>query len=77
MIRLFIVLLIIIIILFILRSRINSNIKISQDKYKFVILSIIIIGFLILIATSGRYIFPQMLQLIKVSLPFLTKFIGI
>ena len=77
MIRLIIVLFIIILILFILRSRSKSNIKISQNKYRFLIISVIIIGLLFVIATSGRYILPQMLQLIKVALPFLTKFIGI
>ena len=77
MIRLIIVLFIIILILFILRSRSKSNIKITQNKYRFLIIAVIIIGSLFLIATSGRYILPQMLQLIKVALPFLTKFIGI
>jgi len=63
--------------LFILSSRSKSNIKITQNKYKFLIIAVIIIGLLFVIATSGRYILPQILQLIKVALPFLTKFIGI
>ena len=52
-------------------------IKINQSKYRVIILTIIVLGLLFLIATSGRYILPQILQLIKVGLPFLTKFIGI
>ena len=68
---------IIVVILFILRSRSKGNIKINQNKYRAIILTIIVLGLLFLIATSGRYILPQILQLIKVGLPFLTKFIGI
>jgi hypothetical protein len=77
MIRLIIVLGVIIAILFIMKSR-KSNIRnISQNTYKIIIISIMIIGLLFLIATSGRYLLPQLLQLIKIGLPFLTKFIGI
>ena len=75
MIRLIIVLIVIVAILFILKSKSNRNI--SQNTYKKVIIMIIIFGLLFLIATSGRYLLPQMIQLIKVGLPFLTKFIGI
>ena len=32
---------------------------------------------LIFLATSGKFILPQILQILKVALPFLTKFIGI
>ena len=77
MIRFIIVIIIIVVILFILRSRTKGNIKINQNKYRAIILTIIVLGLLFLIATSGRYILPQILQLIKVGLPFLTKFIGI
>jgi len=77
MIRFILVIIIIVIILLILRSRSKGNIKINQRNYRFIILTIILLGLLFLIATSGRYILPQILQLIKVGLPFLTKFIGI
>ena len=77
MIRFIIVIIIIVVILFILRSRSKGSIKINQNKYRAIILTIIVLGLLFLIATSGRYILPQVLQLIKVGLPFLTKFIGI
>ena len=75
MIRFIIVLAVIVVILFILRSRMNT--KITKNKYRAVIISVIILGLFFLIATSGRYVFPQIMQLIKLGLPFLTKFIGI
>ena len=59
------------------KIRSKNNVKINQNKYRVIILMIIVLGLLFLIATSGRYILPQILQLIKVGLPFLTKFIGI
>ena len=77
MIRLIIILSVIILILLILKSRARNNINISHKTYKIVIISIIVLGLLFLIATSGRYLLPQLIQLIKVGLPFLTKFIGI
>ena len=77
MIRFIFVIIIIVVILLILRSRSKGNIKINQNKYRAIILTIIVLGLLFLIATSGRYILPQILQLIKIGLPFLTKFIGI
>ena len=76
MIRLIIVLFTIIAILYILRSR-SKNSAITNKNYKKIIISIIIIGLLILIATSGRYLLPQALQLIKMGLPFVTRLIGI
>ncbi len=77
MIRFFIVIIIIILILFILRSRSNKIKQISNKNYKLLIISIFVIGLLVLIATSGRYLLPQIFQLLKIGLPFLTKFIGI
>tara|TARA_Y100001970_G_scaffold280767_1_gene390294 strand:- start:3642 stop:3872 length:231 start_codon:yes stop_codon:yes gene_type:complete len=49
----------------------------SSNLYKNLIIFIIIIGLIFLLATSGRFILPQILQFIKLGLPFLTKFIGI
>ena len=77
MIRFILVIAVIIVILLILRTRSKVNTKITQNKYKVIIITVILLGLLFLIATSGRYIFPQILQLIKLGLPFLTKFIGI
>lgn len=77
MIRFILLIAAIIIILLILRSRSKVNTKFIQSKYKVMIISVIILGLLFLIATSGRYILPQILQLIKLGLPFLTKLIGV
>ena len=77
MIRLIILLGVIITILFILRSRSNKTQNFRSKFYKKLIIAVIIIGILFIIATSGRYILPQLLQLIKIGLPLLTKFIGI
>ncbi len=74
MIRFVIVLVLIIVILFVLRSR-STNL--SQIKYKKIIITLVFFGIILIIATSGRYLLPQAMQLIKIGLPFLTKLIGI
>ena len=74
MIRFVIVLVLIIVILFVLRSR-SKNL--SQNKYKKIIITLVVLGVILIIATSGRYLLPQAMQLIKIGLPFLTKLIGI
>ncbi len=77
MIRFVIVILIILLILFILRSRSPRIGNISKKNYRLIIISIIVLAVLIVIATSGRFLLPQLLQFVKIGLPFLTKFIGI
>ncbi len=77
MIRLFIVLAVIVMILFILRSRAKSNPLGSSKLYRNLIFIVIIAGVLFFLATSGKFLIPQLLNLIKVGLPFLTKLIGI
>jgi len=77
MFRLFGVLVLIVVILMILRSRAKQKNKMSSASYKKVILVIIVLGILFFLATSGRYLLPQILQLIKIGIPLLTKFIGI
>jgi len=74
MIRFAIVLILIIVILLVIRSRSNNF---SQNTYKKIILALIVLGLILIIATSGRYLLPHAMQLIKIGLPFLTKFIGI
>ena len=51
----------------------NSNSKI----YGKLIIIIIILTILFLIATSGKLILPQILQIIKIGMPLITKFIGL
>ncbi len=77
MIRLLIVLAVIVMILFILRSRAKSSSFGYSKLYRNLILIIVVAGLLFFLATSGKFLIPQLLNLIKVGLPFLTKLIGI
>jgi len=77
MIRLLIVLAVIIMILFILRNRAKSGSLRNSKLYRNLILIVIIAGVLFFLATSGKFIIPQLINILKVGLPFLTKLIGI
>ena len=77
MIRLLIVLALIVMILFILRSRAKSSSFGNSKLYRNLILIVVVAGLLFFLATSGKFLIPQLLNLIKVGLPFLTKLIGI
>ena len=77
MIRLLIVLSVIIMILFILRNRAKSRSLTNSKLYRNLILIVIIAGVLFFLATSGKFIIPQLINILKVGLPFLTKLIGI
>ena len=77
MIRFVIVIFIILLILFILRSRSPKIRNISKKNYKLIIIFVIVLTLLIVIATSGRFLLPQLFQILKIGLPFLTKFIGV
>ena len=77
MFQLLIVLIIIVIILFILRSRAKSQYNNYRNFYRHLILLVRIGGLIFFLATTGRFLIPQLLNLIKVGLPFLTKLIGI
>lgn len=77
MIRLLIVLAVIIMILFILRNRAKSGSLRNSKLYRNLILIVIITAVLFFLATSGKFIIPQLINILKVGLPFLTKLIGI
>ena len=77
MIRLLIVLAVIIMILFILRNRAKSGSLRNGKLYRNLIFIVIIAGVLFFLATSGKFIIPQLINILKVGLPFLTKLIGI
>ena len=77
MFRLLFVIVFIIIIILIIRNTRKKNTINKSDTYKYLILVLIIGVILFFLATSGRFILPQILQILKVGLPFLTKFIGI
>ena len=64
-------------ILFILNNRSKVIKNNNTNLYKWLILATIIIGIIFLLATSGKIILPQILQVIKMGLPLVTKFIGI
>ena len=76
MIRFVIVILLILLILFILRSRSVKIGNISKKNYRLIIISILVLAFLIVIATLV-ILLPQLLQFVKIGLQFLTKFIGL
>ena len=76
--RLFFVLGLLVLILFIFwnRNKKYGNTK-KTNLYKNLLVILIIGGILFILATSGRFILPQLMQIIKIGLPFITKLIGI
>ena len=76
MIRFFFLIVLIILVLFVLSKR-SNKIKNNSKFYKILILATLILGLIFLLATSGRYVIPQILQFIKIGLPLITKLIGI
>ena len=77
MVKFFIVLVLIVIILFIFRNSRKNKDQFKSDIFKKLILLIIVFGIIFFIATSGKMILPQLFNILKLALPFLTKFIGI
>ena len=67
----------ILLILFVLNNRSKKIKNNNKNLYKVLIISTVIIGMIFLIATSGRIILPQILQIIKIGLPLVTRLIGI
>ena len=76
MVRFLLLIVIIVVILFILKHR-SKKTNYNSNLYKRLIFFTVILGIIFLLATSGRFILPQILQLLKIGLPFLTKFIGL
>ena len=77
MVSLFIVIAIVVILLVIIRNSRNKISSKNPDMFKVLIFVIIIGAVVFFLATSGRFILPQILQIIKIGIPFLTKFIGL
>ena len=77
MVKFFIVLVLIVIILFIFRNSRKNKDQFKSDIFKKLILLIIVFSIIFFIATSGKMILPQLFNILKLALPFLTKFIGI
>tara|TARA_B100001540_G_C15772885_1_gene627248 strand:- start:936 stop:1112 length:177 start_codon:yes stop_codon:yes gene_type:complete len=55
----------------------NKDNNIKSKVYRNILLIIIVIAAIFFIATSGKFILPQFLQILKIGLPFITKFIGL
>tara|TARA_Y100000996_G_C22535079_1_gene648013 strand:- start:655 stop:831 length:177 start_codon:yes stop_codon:yes gene_type:complete len=55
----------------------NKDNNIKSKLYRNILLIIIVIAAIFFIATSGKFILPQILQILKIGLPFITKFIGL
>ena len=55
----------------------NKDNNIKSKVYRNILLIIIVIAAIFFIATSGKFILPQILQILKIGLPFITKFIGL
>ena len=74
--RLLIVIIFVVIILFIFwqKNRTKGNTK-KANIYNYLILIIIVLGVLFFLATSGKFILPKLMQIIKMALPALTKLI--
>ena len=77
MIRFVFLIALVLLILFVLNKRSKIIKNNNTNLYKWLILATIIIGIIFLLATSGKIILPQILQVIKMGLPLVTKFIGI
>ena len=76
MVRFLFLIVFIVAILYVLNNR-SKKTNNNSNLYKRLIVITVILGVIFLLATSGRFILPQILQVIKIGLPFLTKFIGI
>ena len=78
MIKFLFVLIFLIIIIFIFWQK-NKDIRNYKKSnfFKTLLIIIIIVGFLFILATSGKFILPQLLSIFKMALPLITKLIGI
>ena len=78
MVRFLLVLILLAAILFIFwnRNKKYGNAK-KSNFYKNLFIILILVGILFILATSGKFILPQILQIFKLVLPILTKFIPI
>ena len=78
MIRFLIVLIIIALIIAIFWNKNKRNGYTKKSYlYKNLFIILIIGGVLFFLATSGKFILPQIMQILKIGLPFISKFIGI
>ena len=76
MIRFVFLISLILLILIVLNNRSKKSSS-NTNLYKRLIIVTLVLGVIFLISTSGRIILPQIMQIIKMGLPLITKLIGI
>ena len=76
MIRILLLFLLIFFVLIILNN-VSKKKNPNSTFYKKLIIALVVFGLVFILATSGRILLPQILQIFKIGLPFLTKFIGL
>ena len=76
MIRFVFLIALILLILIVLNNRSKKSSS-NTNLYKRLIIVTLVLGVIFLIFTSGRIILPQIMQIIKMGLPLITKLIGI
>ena len=54
----------------------SGNLK-KSNFFKKLLVVIVVAAILFFLATSGKFILPQLFQIVKMALPLLTKLIGI
>jgi len=77
MVKFFLAIVALVIILIIFQNSKKNKYGKKSDIYKILIFILIIGAIIFFLSTSGKFIFPQIFQLLKIGIPFLTKFIGI
>jgi len=64
------------ILLYLWRKSASKNLKNKENIYKGALFLLIVIALIFFVATTGKFIFPKILQIIKLILPIITKFIA-
>ncbi len=77
MIKLFIIFITILFIIYIFWQRNKRLTDHNTGFYKKLIIIVIVLGGLFFLATSGKFILPQVFNIFKLFLPMITKLIGI
>ena len=77
MIRFFFLVALLLLILFVLKNRSKKTNNNNGKLYKWLIFATAMFGIIFLLATSGKILLPQILQIIKLGLPLVSKLIGI
>ena len=64
------------ILLYLWKKSASKNLRNKEKIYKGALFLLIIVALIFFVATTGKFIFPKILQIIKLMLPILTKFIA-